>query len=138
MITLDELRAMDDQQFNRAIAELAGRQIWRETWMASDGVIVVTPSGHNASLTRSIIMPVQELPLVLPDYANDINIAWQLCEEMHQVVLSRYGADAQGETVKGTSGTAYDGFHHQPARALTMAWAAWKLEQCRLRQRELL
>jgi len=133
MITIDELRTLDDAALNRAVAELAGwTEIKRERWWEqeygdewgdwTEGDTGFPPGCVNRER--------------LPDYATDLSAAWALFPADVPIFLWRdIYDDAEAlsicpvdwylDWVRGNNAET----HASPARALATAWVAWKLNE---------
>lgn len=108
MITPQELLQLDDSEFNKEIAKLAGLQIL------------------NYPLGIWVLEPNSLIEYPLPDYANELSVAWELCEGLQRSIDSD-GDELSGGVIYGKEYQTWEAWHKQAARALAMAWALWKL-----------
>ena len=111
---VSELYDMEDDAFNRAVAVL-------------DGAIIIKFSTFSAMCIKD----GWGAPRPVPDYAHDLNAAWTLAlpRSVKRGVYGGYmdNEDAVAHVVAYHFSATET--HATPARALSTAWAAWKLAQ---------
>lgn len=153
--TAETLAALDDAAFNRVIAELAGGRVieFHEAWDGHFGGVYGTrhtwyayvAPGESRPRHRALraLTPSRAwwnalhyggekwASLRIPSFATDLNAAWGLglLGHWHRIVGdNEYGDPYAKITPCDTWIHAdFEAEHASPARALSTAWALWKL-----------
>lgn len=97
-VTMEQVRAMDDRELRRLVAELSGQELWLAPhW----------PTDLNAAIA------------LMPD---DPNVDWE---------LTNYADHQVGVQIKWKPWLGYQEVQPrgQEARAVTLAWVAWRLQE---------
>ena len=146
MITLDELKALDNHMFDREIALLLGWTVDTEEKMYEDDFpifdYVITDQYGRIKTYWLYGAPNTTQNKAweccsLPRFSTDLNaVWWNLCEGAVNFtvgsITTRAGlplarADVRSKGVPISITPVYREFHVHPARALATAWATWKL-----------
>ena len=137
--TAESLHALTDAAFNRVVAELAGwavdalrmhRDTATKLYVRRDrfGDLYGPRDGSDFYLNEN------EAWDDIPDYANDLNAAWSLCDpgrcewyvhtvaDVSTAIIAPVGSNQDANLYA----YAEEVEHSQPARALSTAWVLWR------------
>ncbi len=133
-LTMESVRAMDDHTLRRLVAGMLGWRIEHETHEFAGMILyresfIVRPDGSKFKAYVIDEYHEQELVCVIPDWPDSLDDAVSLLVGQ-RMELQSSGADWAARVGYWPGA---DGWQRAdtPARAVTLAWVAWKLEQGR-------
>ncbi len=135
-LTMEQVREMDDVALRRLVAEMLGWHIEHEEHKFQEFVIyresfIVRPDGSKFKPQVIDKYLEQELVSALPDWVECLDDAVELIsgEFFHAFTLSGLYDFGWSATICDHEDTKYVELDRTPARAVTLAWVAWKLAQ---------
>jgi len=135
-LTMEQVREMDNYALQRLVGELLGWHIEHEEHKFQEFVIyresfIVRPDGSKFNPQVVDKYLEQELVSALPDWSECLDDAVELIngEQFHAFTLSGLCDFGWSATICDHKDIKYIEYSRKPARALILAWVAWKLNQ---------
>jgi len=135
-LTMEQVREMDNYALQRLVGELLGWHIEHEEHKFQEFVIyresfIVRPDGSKFNPQVIDKYLEQELISALPDWVECLDDAVELFngEQVHAFTLSGLHDFGWSAVICDHKDMKYIEHDRMPARAVVLAWIAWKLNQ---------